>query len=266
MGLIDCCEQDFGTKSLYGVLGVEKTVTTKELQQAYRKASLFLLPAQAPAHRLAEFCRKFEILSKVHYILSDKKKRQIYDETGVVDNICANFWTRYWRKLFPHIVPEDIEDFKERYKKSIMVQDCIRRHWYIYILLSKDSEEEKEDLRIAYLRVKGNMDRFAEIYFAYTAEDEDRICHIMQKELINRKKMRAYVKFTNEKPANVEARKNKYKKPDPEDDPACVNPIVLVLRQKKLNIEERRAKENKEQRKRGEAAGNAVRRKKRRRR
>ncbi|KAF8766382.1 DnaJ subfamily C member 9 like protein [Argiope bruennichi] len=249
MGLIDCCEQDFGTKSLYGVLGVEKTVTTKELQQAYRKASLFLLPAQAPAHRLAEFCRKFEILSKVHYILSDKKKRQIYDETGVVDasvdNICANFWTRYWRKLFPHIVPEDIEDFKERYKNS---------------------EEEKEDLRIAYLRVKGNMDRFAEIYFAYTAEDEDRICHIMQKELINRKKMRAYVKFTNEKPANVEARKNKYKKPDPEDDPACVNPIVLVLRQKKLNIEERRAKENKEQRKRGEAAGNAVRRKKRRRR
>ncbi|GBM97000.1 DnaJ subfamily C member 9 [Araneus ventricosus] len=218
------------------------------VQQAYRKASLFLLPAQAPAHRLEEFCRKFEILSKVHYILSDEKKRQVYDETGVidasVDNIGANFWTRYWRKLFPHIVPEDIEDFKGRYK---------------------DSEEEKEDLRIAYLRAKGNMDRLAEIYFAYTAEDEDRICYIMQKELINRKKMRSYVKFAKEKPASVEARKNKYKRPDPEDDPACINPIVLVLRQNRLELEERRAMEN-EQREREEAARDEAPRRKRRRR
>ncbi|CAL1281916.1 unnamed protein product [Larinioides sclopetarius] len=161
------------------------------MQQAYRKISLFLLPAQAPAHRLEEFCRKFEIVSKVHYILSDASKRQVYDEKGVidasVDKLGALFGTKYWKKLFPHIVPEDIEDFKEIYK---------------------DSEEEKEDLQTVYLRAKGDMDRLAEVYFAYSAEDEDRICDIMLK-LIKRKIMPSYAKFMKEAAASIEARKKK---------------------------------------------------------
>ncbi|GIY58878.1 dnaJ subfamily C member 9 [Caerostris extrusa] len=146
-GLIEVSPLYTRTKSLYDVLYVEKML---HKLSAYRKFSFFLCPLRI----CKESDDKFQVLSQVHYILNDDNRRKLYDEEGVWEQriptkvICAcgwnlttdttsKTWHKYWRNLFFHIVSSDLEEYKERYR---------------------DSEEEAEDLKKAYIRAKGDMD------------------------------------------------------------------------------------------------------------
>ncbi len=74
------------TKDYYGTLGVKKTATAEEIRKAFRKAARKYHPDVNPGDKKAE--EKFKEISEANDVLSDEKKRKIYDQLGFYsDNI-----------------------------------------------------------------------------------------------------------------------------------------------------------------------------------
>jgi molecular chaperone DnaJ len=74
------------TKDYYGALGVKKGASTDEIRKAFRKLARKYHPDVNPGDKTAE--EKFKTISEANEILSDPKKRKIYDQLGFYsDNI-----------------------------------------------------------------------------------------------------------------------------------------------------------------------------------
>ena len=74
------------TKDYYGVLGVKKSASTDDIRKAFRKLARKYHPDVNPGDKTAE--EKFKTLSEANEVLSDPKKRKIYDQVGFYsDNI-----------------------------------------------------------------------------------------------------------------------------------------------------------------------------------
>lgn len=67
-------------KDYYATLGVKKTATAEEIRKAFRKAARKYHPDVNPGDKKAE--EKFKEISEANDILSDEKKRKIYDQFG----------------------------------------------------------------------------------------------------------------------------------------------------------------------------------------
>src|SRR5215467_14424597 len=73
-------------KDYYGALGVEKTASPEEIRKAFRKLARKYHPDVNPNDKKAE--EKFKEISEANDVLSDPKKRKIYDQLGFYsDNI-----------------------------------------------------------------------------------------------------------------------------------------------------------------------------------
>src|ERR1700728_4365253 len=74
------------TKDYYALLGLKKTATAEEIRKAFRKLARKYHPDVNPGDKKAE--EKFKELSEANDVLSDEKKRKIYDQVGFYsDNI-----------------------------------------------------------------------------------------------------------------------------------------------------------------------------------
>ncbi len=73
-------------KDYYGVLGVKKSASADDIRKAFRKLARKYHPDVNPGDKGAE--EKFKTLSEANDVLSDPKKRKIYDQLGFYsDNI-----------------------------------------------------------------------------------------------------------------------------------------------------------------------------------
>src|SRR5579863_8113676 len=73
-------------KEYYDILGVKKSASAEELRKAFRKLARKYHPDVNPGDKSAE--EKFKALSEANDVLSDPKKRKIYDQLGFYsDNI-----------------------------------------------------------------------------------------------------------------------------------------------------------------------------------
>jgi molecular chaperone DnaJ len=74
------------TKDYYAALGVKKSASTEDIRKAFRKLARKYHPDVNPGDKTAE--EKFKAISEANDVLSDPKKRKIYDQVGFYsDNI-----------------------------------------------------------------------------------------------------------------------------------------------------------------------------------
>lgn len=67
-------------RDFYEVLGIEKSATQDEIKKAYRKLAVKYHPDRNPGDKEAE--EKFREATEAYEVLSDEKKRPIYDQYG----------------------------------------------------------------------------------------------------------------------------------------------------------------------------------------
>src|SRR3978361_1544800 len=68
------------TKDYYGALGVKKTASTDDIRKAFRKLARKYHPDVNPGDKKSE--EKFKEISEANDVLSDDKKRKIFDQFG----------------------------------------------------------------------------------------------------------------------------------------------------------------------------------------
>jgi molecular chaperone DnaJ len=74
------------TKDYYAALGVKKSASSEDIRKAFRKLARKYHPDVNPGDKTAE--EKFKQISEANDVLSDPKKRKIYDQVGFYsDNI-----------------------------------------------------------------------------------------------------------------------------------------------------------------------------------
>ncbi len=73
-------------KDYYEILGVKKSASADDVRKAFRKLARKYHPDVNPGDKTSE--EKFKALSEANEVLSDPKKRKIYDQVGFYsDNI-----------------------------------------------------------------------------------------------------------------------------------------------------------------------------------
>jgi len=87
-------------KDYYGTLGVKKTASAEDIRKAFRKAARKYHPDVNPGDKRAE--EKFKEISEANDVLSDEKKRKIYDQVGFysdqIDPATAEAYARAQRE------------------------------------------------------------------------------------------------------------------------------------------------------------------------
>nr|CAD7410212.1 unnamed protein product [Timema cristinae] len=187
--LLDLCRKYFGSRDLYEVLQISKSSDSKQVKKAYHKVSLLVHPDRVDENEKIEATEKFKVLGKVHSILNDKDKRKVYDETGSVgdDETADRDWNLYWDIIYKNITVEDISNYEKKYK---------------------DSDEELQDLKRAYLGGKGDMDLILELVPFTNTDEEPRLKKLIQG-LIDRGEVPAFPAFTHESAQKKANRKRK---------------------------------------------------------
>jgi molecular chaperone DnaJ len=97
-------------KDYYGKLGVKKTATAEEIRKAFRKLARRYHPDVNPGDKKAE--EKFKEISEANDVLSDEKKRKIYDQLGYYsDQIDPAAAEAYARQQSGQRAPVDFDGF-----------------------------------------------------------------------------------------------------------------------------------------------------------
>ncbi|KAF3761361.1 DnaJ-domain-containing protein [Cryphonectria parasitica EP155] len=175
----------------YEVLGLERDASPDQVKSAYRKAALKHHPDKVPESQKAEAHSTFQRIALANAILSDPLRRKRYDTTGSTSEAILDAdgfnWTEYYREAYADSINADaINKFAQKYKGS---------------------DEEKDDVLVAYEKFKGNMDMLYEtVMLSNVLEDDERFREIIDK-AIETGDVKAFKAYTKESTVSKEARK-----------------------------------------------------------
>jgi molecular chaperone DnaJ len=98
------------TKDYYATLGVKKTASQEDIRKAFRKLARKYHPDVNPGDKKAE--ERFKEISEANDVLSDEKKRKIYDQVGFYsDQIDPGQAEAYARRQREGGIPVDFGGF-----------------------------------------------------------------------------------------------------------------------------------------------------------
>lgn len=140
--------------SLYETLGVARDATEKAIKVAYLQRARIEHPDKNPGDAGAH--ERFQALGRAYSILRDPERRKLYDASGHIDEgptVGEAQWTAFWNDFYERVTTERIDALASEYRGS---------------------EEEREDLRAAYLEAKGDMGGIIDRMMFSTADDEPR--------------------------------------------------------------------------------------------
>ena len=137
--------------------------------------------------------KQFQALGIVHETLHTPERRKIYDETGQVtcgDLESLGKWMDYWRKLFPKITTNDIDEFTLKYRFS---------------------DDERADVIKAYVSYKGDMKKVVNSIMCSNEDDLERFASMIDSEIQNGKieTFPKYKSFVNKKKKTKRTKKKK---------------------------------------------------------
>lgn len=191
---LELCEKFYGTRDVYKLFEVDKDAPEKEIKKAYYKLSLKVHPDRVSEEEKQEATEKFKVLSKIHSVLSDKDKRILYNEKGIIDDddddSLGTKWLSMWQQFFKPISNEDITNFEKKYIGSDL---------------------ERNDVKKAYLNGKGCINFMINSVPFMDCEDEPRISDII-KGMIASGEVPEYKSFTEEPKTKRDRRHKKYAK------------------------------------------------------
>ncbi|KIE03630.1 DnaJ domain-containing protein, partial [Metarhizium majus ARSEF 297] len=166
----------------YEVLGLPREATADQIKSAYRKAALRNHPDKVTREQKEEAHAKFQEIAFAYAVLSDPARRKRYDTTGstsesIVDADGFN-WSDYYREQFRDSISADaIKKFADKYKGS---------------------DEERDDVLIAYEECKGDMDQIYErVMLSDVTEDDERFRNIID-EAIAKEDVPAFDSYAKE--------------------------------------------------------------------
>lgn len=174
----------------YEVLGLERTADEGQIKSAYRKLALKNHPDKVAEDKRQEAHETFQSIAFAYAVLSDSARRKRYDETGSTSESTVDSdgfsWSNFYREQYRDSVNADaIEKFAKQYKGS---------------------DEEKDDILIAYEQCKGKMDGIYEsVMLSNVLEDDERFRKIID-EAIASKDVPAFKAYTHESKKSKEAR------------------------------------------------------------
>ncbi|KAI1211267.1 DnaJ domain-containing protein [Annulohypoxylon truncatum] len=174
----------------YEVLGLERTADEGQIKSAYRKLALKNHPDKVTEDQKQKAHETFQSIAFAYAVLSDPARRKRYDETGstsesIVDSDGFS-WSDFYREQYRDSITADaIEKFAQQYKGS---------------------DEEKDDILIAYEQHKGKMDGIYEsVMLSDVLEDDERFRAIIDEAIAN-KDVPAFKAYTHESKKSKEAR------------------------------------------------------------
>ena len=136
---------------LYQTLNVKKDAKDAEIRKSYYKLALKYHPDRSSSDEASN--EEFQKIGFAYSILSDKKKREVYDRTGSTEYEEISDISEFVDLLFARVTKEDIAAFEKTYKQS---------------------KEEEQDLINLYTLHKGDMLYVIENLLFGSLDDEKR--------------------------------------------------------------------------------------------
>lgn len=175
--IIILCEKFFQTKNLYEVFKVKRNATDTAIKEKYNRLVLEIHPDKVKKEMVKIATEKFQLLQTIFNILMDKNQRQTYDECGTVSNNIK------------------ISEMEPIYISDNQLEACMNQYaskfrFFIAMNFSRvdcqtiDSEEERQEIRCAYVESEGNIAYVIKVVPFLKPKDEDRIKIIIQGDYI----------------------------------------------------------------------------------
>ncbi|KAI1847588.1 hypothetical protein JX266_006440 [Neoarthrinium moseri] len=187
----DILQGDQANIDPYEVLEVDREASADKIKSAYRKQALRTHPdkVQGSESEKQAAKEKFQQVALAYAVLSDPVRRKRYDATGETSESLGGSdfaWSDFYQEQFRDAISEDaIKKFADEYKNS---------------------DEEKDDLLVAYEKHEGNMDGiYEEVMLSNVLEDDERFRAIIDEAIAN-KDVEAYKIYTKESKKSKNAR------------------------------------------------------------
>ena len=143
----------------YKVLGIEQDASASEIKYAYRQMSKMHHPDKGGDEA------KFQTINLAYRVLSDPKKRKLYDDTGVVDDESPNHIDNLIRSRMVDMAEKWLDNMIKGSKTPLSV------------FAMGGMEQARAQLTRANIDLAEQVEKIKDVFGRLTCSDDDSIIH-----------------------------------------------------------------------------------------